>query len=256
MTLILRKIRSRIQKALNILKKYTNRSGERFIIRFIRSRMISRYLKNNNHPRLHLGCGPRNFKGWLNADFMRSPSYYLKADPQIIPMDICFLPLPFPDNSIEFVYSEHVHEHITYNQGFLLAKEIKRILKPGGIFRVAGPNVDLYLDLFNRELTEEEKPIFDKACDFLGITAGNAPKTPLSLLNITVGEGFHEYCYNFQTLSEQLKNAGFSSVSRVEVGQSEHDGLKDMETSMYGRRQDELLLKMALWHTFVVEATK
>ena len=77
--------------------------------------------------KLHLGCGPNILPGWRNYD---------------IEMDIR-LPLPFPDESLSFVFAEHVVEHVTPAEAWNFLKEVRRVLKPGGAARIIVPCVEL-----------------------------------------------------------------------------------------------------------------
>ena len=48
---------------------------------------------------------------------------------------------PYPDGSMDVVYSSHVLEHFTRAQGLFLLREAHRVLKPGGILRIVVPNL-------------------------------------------------------------------------------------------------------------------
>ncbi len=50
-------------------------------------------------------------------------------------------PLPFKNDSVDFILIEHVLEHVTPLQGFRFLKEARRILKVGGVIRVIVPDV-------------------------------------------------------------------------------------------------------------------
>jgi predicted SAM-dependent methyltransferase len=50
-------------------------------------------------------------------------------------------PLALFDNSVDFVFTEHVQEHITHEEAYRFLKEVYRILKPGGVYRVIVPDV-------------------------------------------------------------------------------------------------------------------
>lgn len=50
-------------------------------------------------------------------------------------------PLPFKNDSVDFILIEHVLEHVTPLQGFRFLKEAQRILKVGGVIRVIVPDV-------------------------------------------------------------------------------------------------------------------
>ncbi len=50
-------------------------------------------------------------------------------------------PLPFKNDSVDFIFIEHVLEHVTPLQGFRFLKEARRILEVGGVIRVIVPDV-------------------------------------------------------------------------------------------------------------------
>jgi len=242
-------------KWLRAGKRAADRAGESLIARFIAPGEFEKYLESAGQPRLHLGCGPRNFPGWLNIDFFRPALHYLRTDPRVVPLDLR-RSVPFADSTFDFVYSEHMHEHIPYRDGLRLAREVRRILKPGGVFRCSVPDLDLLLDICRRPITPEERPAFLRGCEFSGIGANGEPQNGVSLLNNIVGEPLHEYLYDAATLMAQLREAGYSEVKQVKPGESAHEQLRDLETSIYGRRPDKVLLDYAVWITLSVEAKK
>jgi SAM-dependent methyltransferase len=225
------------------------------IVVFFRKKIINKYLLSHSTTCLHLGCGSRNFKDWLNVDILQSPSAYLFSKPKVLPLDIR-KPLPFLNDSFDFVYSEHVHEHLTYKDGVNLVSEVKRVLKPGGTFRLSIPNVNLFLGLFNRILGEEEGLVFEKACEVMGVNFRSEPKAPISLLNELIRDKGHKYIYDYDTIYAQLIKSGFSVVTRKVPGHSDIHILNNLESNLFGRKNDPLLLKFALWHTLTLEAVK
>lgn len=52
--------------------------------------------------------------------------------------------IPFPDNSIEEVYTSHFLEHLTNKEGKAFTEEVLRVLKPGGTFYNKLPSVTHY----------------------------------------------------------------------------------------------------------------
>ncbi len=79
--------------------------------------------------KINLGCGSNILSGFENHD----------ADVDITK------PLPWTDDSIEFILLEHVIEHVTGPQGLRFMQEARRILVPGGRLRLCVPqlrNVD------------------------------------------------------------------------------------------------------------------
>jgi predicted SAM-dependent methyltransferase len=74
---------------------------------------------------LHFCCGTNILDGWKNMDKE---------------VDIR-LPLPFPSNSVSFIFIEHGIEHVEQILAFRFLKECHRILKPEGRIRIAFPDI-------------------------------------------------------------------------------------------------------------------
>ncbi len=89
--------------------------------------------------KVQLGPGQRNYlPGWINLD----ANIFTKID---VAVDLRHS-LPFKDNSIDCFYSFHVIEHLPDLRKHFL--EVKRCLKPGGVYRVGGPNGDSAINRF------------------------------------------------------------------------------------------------------------
>ena len=53
--------------------------------------------------------------------------------------------LPFRSNSVQLIFTEHMFEHILPHVGAVLLREAYRVLVPGGVLRLATPDLALYL---------------------------------------------------------------------------------------------------------------
>jgi len=73
--------------------------------------------------RLNLGSGRKRYSGYINID--ANP----KSNPDIV-RDL-EKGLPFDDNSIDEIYSEHFLEHVNPDELHFVMYEIWRVLKPG-----------------------------------------------------------------------------------------------------------------------------
>lgn len=83
---------------------------------------------------VHLGPGQNNYlQGWINVD-----ANLLSSKPDIW-SDLRYK-LPFPDQSVDAIYSHHVIEHLP-DLDFHF-QEMFRCLMPGGVIRVGGPHGD------------------------------------------------------------------------------------------------------------------
>ena len=83
---------------------------------------------------LNLGCGLRFHPDWVNVDLE-------PVSPEIQRVDLRER-LPFPDGLFDAVYHSHVLEHFAKKQGLTFLKECCRVLRGGGVIRVAVPNLE------------------------------------------------------------------------------------------------------------------
>lgn len=55
-------------------------------------------------------------------------------------------PLPFADASVDWVYAEHLVEHVTLPVAISWLAEVRRILVPGGLVRLTTPDLTMYTE--------------------------------------------------------------------------------------------------------------
>lgn len=65
-------------------------------------------------------------------------------------------PLPYPDDSFDAIYSYHILEHLTPDDGLRMMREWRRVLKPGGICRVSTPDLAFFAEDYLRQLSRAE----------------------------------------------------------------------------------------------------
>lgn len=144
--------------------------------------------------RVHLGPGQKNYiDGWINVD---ANIFTGKAD---VWADLRN-PLPFHDDSVDAMYSHHVIEHLPDMAGHLA--EVLRCLKPGGIYRVGGPNGDSAIKKF----VEGDKGWFGGFPDDRRSIGGR-------LENFIFCRQEHLTILTASFLSELLTDAGFTSIA-------------------------------------------
>jgi SAM-dependent methyltransferase len=82
---------------------------------------------------LNLGCGPNVAPGWLNIDLVPAPGAVrgdLRAG------------LPLDDASVDGIAAIHVLQDLAYPDIAPALAELRRVLKPGGVLRLAVPDLD------------------------------------------------------------------------------------------------------------------
>ena len=87
--------------------------------------------------KLNLGCGKNYREGFINVD----SSPYIKKD---LTLDLNKYPLPFDDNSVDYVLAMAIIEHLNDMKSFI--EEIHRILKVGGKIRFRVPLAFTHID--------------------------------------------------------------------------------------------------------------
>lgn len=93
---------------------------------------------------LNLGCGTRYLDDWTNIDFVSSgPS--VKAHNLLDG-------IPFSNNEFDVVYHSHVLEHFPKDRAHFFIQECYRVLKPGGILRVAVPDLEQIARIYLQQL--------------------------------------------------------------------------------------------------------
>ncbi len=153
--------------------------------------------------KINMGCGWRNFgKDWIHID---GGEYdHLDYD-NIVKLQ------NFEDNSVDLIYSSHVIEYFDREEVVELLTEWKRVIKPGGILRLAVPNFEIICKLYLDSNYELEK--------FLGPLYG---KMKMSGSNI-----YHKTTYDFKTLKYTLETSGFKEVKLYDWRKTEHANFDD-----------------------------
>ncbi|MEO8098293.1 MAG: methyltransferase domain-containing protein [Acidobacteriota bacterium] len=187
--------------------------------------LISNYIKEHQVRKLQIGSGDNNFDGWLNTEYeTKSGQAFLDAT----------LTFPLPDNSFNYVYSEHVLEHFDYWVGLDMLKEEYRVLKPGGRVRVVTPDLDKLIGLFKEQSPAKEQYVTDKFAwhNYWPKTADNAAL----ILNLELHDFGHQFVYNAALLGDSLQKVGFKNVRVYVTGESNDPALANLEvrSGFYG----------------------
>jgi len=169
--------------------------------------------------KLHIGCGDNLLDGWVNADIdvKHDGVRWLDATE----------PLPYADDSVGAVFTEHFIEHLTYPQGRSLLAECHRVLEPGGRIRVTTPDLDFLWALY-RNPTDPLHSAYIHWATKEFIPWAPYPSSAM-VINNYVRDWGHQFIYDRATLSTALIGAGFSYVEWHRLGQSEWPHLRDLE---------------------------
>lgn len=109
-------------------------------------------------PYVNLGCGARFHPDWVNIDL-------ISTHPEVIAHDLS-KGIPLADSSCEAVYHSNVIEHIRFPSVLFFLRECHRVLKPGGVIRVATPDLEricrVYLSKLEGALRGDTRAVQDR----------------------------------------------------------------------------------------------
>lgn len=150
--------------------------------------------------KLHLGCGKRFIPGFVHIDAIDYPHVDHVASID----NLSFL----PSESVDLIYNCHVLEHFRRRDVGRVLTEWRRVLKPGGILRISVPDFAMLCEVYQRH----------KRLDLvIGALFGRQDY----LYNI------HYNVFDFHTISQELKAAGFENIRRYDWRETEHAGIDD-----------------------------
>lgn len=170
--------------------------------------------------KLNVGCGTDYKKGWINID--NNSDNNIKEDRLDLNWDLRN-PLPFEDNSVDFIFNEHFIEHLTVDEGQRAIKDFMRVLKPGGIMRIATPDLEITVDKYMNTPLKEDPTIKTFRLSFI--------KTRAERINMAFHRWGHKWLYDWEELERRLLEAGCDKkkIKRCDLRKSTHKELKDLE---------------------------
>lgn len=155
--------------------------------------------------KINMGCGKRNFgKDWIHIDAEKYDhvTWYSITD------------LYLNDNTVDLIYASHVINYFDRNQVVGVLSEWKRVLKPGGVLRLAVPDfyqiAQLYYMNFYKlnYLDQLIGPLYGRMfCDGRPI--------------------YHKTTYDFTALHDLLEYCGFKNIDHWDWRKTEHAQFDD-----------------------------
>lgn len=180
--------------------------------------------------KVNVGCGTTPTPGWVNFD--NSISVRLACIPGISgglarlrfigPGSACLAEMarqgkvrfanaatriPCPSGSASAVYSSHMIEHLDRREARAFLAEVRRVLRPGGIARLAVP--DLF-QLVSGYLTSGDADEF-VASTHMGLVRPAGPRAWAKW--VLAGPRHHLWMYDGDSLIRLLREAGFTDAS-------------------------------------------
>jgi predicted SAM-dependent methyltransferase len=212
-----KKIPLRHRDRLNLIRHRVNSNKALLkVTSRVRHKLTMRYLGRVTEPfRLRLGES-RKFEGWISTNYQVFCRHLLDAT------------RPFKVRpGASFIVIDNVIEHLPLSKGISMLENIFDCLNPGGVLRIATPNLkNIALMYLNPNFLEIEN--FKK--DF--IAHGIEIRYPADLLKATFNHFGHQtgYIYDEDTLSQILTDLGFIDIKPHLPGESDIPALQLIES--------------------------
>ena len=151
--------------------------------------------------RLNWGCGSRGEPGWINSDQKDGPGIDLSCDIRE--------GLPLETDSIDYAVSIHALPEVPYTGLVAVLQELRRVIKPGGVLRLALPDLLKGVEAYRRG---------DR--DYFLIPDEDAEKIGAKLVLQLIWYGYSRTLFTADFIEEQLLKAGFARVEHCDYRQT------------------------------------
>ncbi|HEV2320507.1 MAG TPA: methyltransferase domain-containing protein [Verrucomicrobiae bacterium] len=217
----------------------TVRAARRVILQVDKS-VASEHLSGPGIKKLHLGCGNHILNGWLNTDFFPYTEDVMRLD--------VTARFPFDDGTFDYVFSEHMIEHIPHAQGQRMINESFRVLKPGGRIRITTPDLAFLVALYQPQKIELQARYIRWSAE------ANKTNVPFAVdtyvINNFVRDWGHQFIYDEKALRGCFERAGFQDIVRCALNDSSFEALRNLENET---KIPEGFVKL---ESFTLEGTK
>lgn len=170
--------------------------------------------KGRDNLLVNIGTGNEGRSGWVNIDAFKAESVNCVYDAR--------KRLPFADNSVKCLFSEHFIEHLDYNEEVpYFIKECYRVLQKGGVIRLIVPDAEKYLQAYTQGGWDELIKMKRLGTQLRDPYFGFKYKTRMEVINFVFRQwSEHKFAYDFETLKFVIEAGGFTEVKKQEFGQS------------------------------------
>lgn len=211
----------RFAEATNCLQRAKELAEAERLKEAVRDYLASR---GSQPAMLEVGAGQNIKPGWLASDLEAT----LDSNARRIPLDAT-RSFGLDDATFDYIYSEHMIEHVPYAGGHNMLRECFRVLKPGGTVRIVTPSLGFIMRIMSSDRSKFEQDYLEW---FLHHTLPDAPiQSNAFFFNIFVRDWGHTFIYDHQTLRYSMEAAGFADIKTCALNQSDHPELANLENT-------------------------
>lgn len=150
---------------------------------------------------LHVGCNHIHIDGFVNIDALSTEA----AD---FVCDIRYLSKYFKNESVDYIYTCHVLEHISRHEYKKVLQDFYSLLKPGSLVRISVPDFQALIEYYMKigDLNEIRGTLFGGQKNVYD---------------------YHKWTWDFKSLEADLKEAGFHNIQRYDPNTTSHAHIRD-----------------------------
>jgi predicted SAM-dependent methyltransferase len=162
--------------------------------------------------RLNWGCGEWAQAGWINSDIKANAGVDIVTDIRD--------GLPIDSDSLDYAVSIHSLPEIPFAELVPALQELRRVLKPGGVLRIALPDLDRGIEAYQRRDTS-----------YFKVPDEDAKSVGAKFVTQMIWYGYSRSLFTHEFIAEQLEKAGFSRVHHCSFKQtaSSHPEIVDLD---------------------------
>jgi len=185
--------------------------------------------------RVNIGCGATPTVGWANLDnsftiklARWTMAIRLLAKVRILDTQSCAFAeivnqknirfanatrrIPYANDSVEVVYSSHMIEHLDRREATAFLHEVRRVLRPGGVVRLAAPDLNQIVTEYLA--TGDADRLIERS--HMG---QQRPRGLLSRMKLAlIGPRGHLWMYDGHSLTALLLDNGFADARVMTAG--------------------------------------
>ncbi len=162
--------------------------------------------------RMNWGCGTSPDDGWINCDLKHGPGIDISCD--------ILEGLPLDADSIDYIASIHALPELAYPDLEPALTELRRVLKPDAVLRLALPDLDKAIRAY-----------LDRDVGYFLVPDDDVRSLGGKMIVQLTWYGYSRSMYTFDFVEELLYRAGFQRVMQCAYREtaSQHDGIVELD---------------------------
>lgn len=179
---------------------------------------------------LNIGAGSHKLKGFINVDIEPNADVVVDVTKG----------LPFENSTVDGIFSEHFIEHLSLDEACFFLRECRRVLKPGGVVRLATPDLEEIINFYNSAGPESGSAVEKWLHPDWSNNGYEWVQTRAEMLNLALREWGHKWLFDAEELIRISKICGFNSIERKEYQKSSYECFSKLEY----RESSKLILEL------------